>query len=109
MSWDSSPGGKNDIESKGILMTIAVRDAIQTINPATGELLHEHAPHSREQIEHRLDRVARAFWPGGGARFRRTRAVAAARRRAPAKIQDLVRDDRVHRDGETDRRSRGRG
>jgi len=63
MSWDSSPGGKNDIESKGILMTIAVRDAIQTINPATGELLHEHAPHSREQIEHRLDRVARAFGP----------------------------------------------
>jgi len=44
-------------------MTAAVPDAFKTIDPATGETLHEHAPHSREQIERRLDRARRAFGP----------------------------------------------
>jgi len=44
-------------------MTLATANGIRTINPATGETLHEHAPHSREQIEERLERARRAFEP----------------------------------------------
>jgi succinate-semialdehyde dehydrogenase/glutarate-semialdehyde dehydrogenase len=41
-------------------MTI-VTDAIRTINPATGETIHDHAPHSHEQVERILNAGREAF------------------------------------------------
>src|ERR1700719_516321 len=43
------------------MSTTIVNDAIRTINPTTGEKIHDHAPHSHEQVEGILTAARDAF------------------------------------------------
>ncbi len=56
------------------MSTATLGNLIRTVNPTTGEPIHEHPPHSREQIERILNRSVEAFprWRGLGFEGRAT-------------------------------------